>query len=112
MITLKEAYKCEHCRKLYEIQKAAIKHVETCTRNPVNIRPCFGCKHFTSEEAYLAGNEVRVKAYYCNKKEVFLHSPKSQANGKKYEFEYTENVPMPIECSDCSPLFDTENPFA
>lgn len=31
-IEIKEVYKCDHCRKLYQRKKACIKHESLCSR--------------------------------------------------------------------------------
>lgn len=41
LIHLAEAYRCPHCRKLYQLRYAAEKHARHCLRNP-DRRPCEG----------------------------------------------------------------------
>lgn len=54
MITqTKEIYKCEHCRKLYQIKRFTELHEKMCNKNPENQRACFTCKFLEKKETAL-----------------------------------------------------------
>jgi hypothetical protein len=51
MITeTKTIYKCEHCRKLYQVKAAAERHENKCKRRPDYQRACFGCAFITKKD--------------------------------------------------------------
>lgn len=54
IIQTKEIYKCEYCRKIYQIKRFAESHEKMCKKNPENNRACFGCN-------FLQKKEVEVK---------------------------------------------------
>jgi hypothetical protein len=101
----REIYKCDHCRKMYQIKNACIKHEKKCSKNPKNIRKCFECKHCVLKkadawvESYDQGMiEETVTSFYCESKKVFMHPPKAEHKGNVYDFDQVENLPMPMEC--------------
>ena len=54
MITeVKEIYKCEYCRKIYQVKRFAEAHEVVCKKNPDNNRACFGCEFLEKKEKTL-----------------------------------------------------------
>lgn len=45
-----ECYKCEYCRKFYQIKRFAENHEKSCKKNPANDRACFGCKYLNKKD--------------------------------------------------------------
>lgn len=102
---VKEIYKCDYCNKLYQRKSAAITHEERCTWNLENDRPCFHCKHLTKKKKSIyedrwgqGEQEVVLDLLYCDKKEIFLHTPKSDSKGTTYDLGDDSNDPMSKEC--------------
>lgn len=100
---LKEVYYCEYCKK-HGLSKYQMNYHESiCSKNPENFRPCFNCIYLDKNEttitfdSYLGGVETKRNLLYCNKKEIFLYTPKNEAKGNQYELE-DGNYPMPKEC--------------
>lgn len=107
MITeTKEIYKCEHCRKVYQVKRFAEVHEISCMKNPDNKRACFGCKHMNKRDYVLyydtpMGEATRtVNLCHCAKKEIFLYPPKVEHKGTSFELGDEFNEPMPKDCSD------------
>ncbi len=105
MITeTKEVYKCEHCRKLYQIKSAAIKHEIRCKKNPENFRACFMCKYSIKkevtiyEDAYNGEIEFKKELLYCEHFNKFLIPPLAKHKGNYYETDPIPNEDMPREC--------------
>lgn len=114
MITItKPTYKCEHCRKLYQIESACITHEPKCTKNPENIRACAKCGncqkvdimlHYDGEGLYgYVEGEREVSVLKCTKLNHFLIPPVSEHRGNGYLAEdmdggELENKYMPLEC--------------
>ena len=107
----KTTFKCEHCRKLYQIKSACERHEKACSKNPNNERACFGCKfcqkvgvEVTMDKVY--GEFTRnVSLLMCKKKDHYLVPPNAHHRGNFIEGEdigdgSKENKPMPIECGD------------
>lgn len=99
-------YKCEHCRRLFQVERYAIKHEASCKKNPLNIRACFDCKFCEKMKADVLlnyGDEFgrQVEAYrdlfYCSKKDEYLLPPKAEHKGNAYETDKS-NEPMPLSC--------------
>ncbi len=107
MITIDKAYKCEFCRKLYQMKKWAIRHEERCKKNPQNDRPCFTCEHIDKidKEFYFDtyhGEGCRlVSVLKCGKKDICVYPPSVEFSDKgPYEFGDILNEPMPKKCKD------------
>ena len=51
MIILKNKtiYRCEFCRKIYQLAHFAIRHEYICYKNPVNDRICFRCVNLSKK---------------------------------------------------------------
>ena len=99
-------YRCEFCRKLYELKHYAELHETNCKGNPINARPCFYCEQveMKSEEFFFDtyyGDDSRVvKALYCKAKEVFIYPPSvGRSQHGPFEFGDIGNDPMPKTCS-------------
>lgn len=100
----KEVYYCEHCRK-HGLNKGAMKHHENiCSKNPVNDRPCFHCKHLGYNDAIAYGsyygeeNAINRTLLYCNKRDVFLYTPQNEIKGNQYDLGDDMNERMPKIC--------------
>ena len=111
----KEVYKCDFCRRLYQVKGAAQKHEARCKKNPANDRPCFGCVHLTKKrveiysDTWEGGEIVRdVSVFFCKVKEIFMHSPTSDHKKSVFDLGDFENHPMPIECEDRSQCYEFE----
>ena len=101
-IELREIYKCDHCKKLYQRKNACEKHEKSCTKNSDNFRACFGCKYLTKKTETIDNGsqyypERRVDLLWCNKLGHFLHPPKVEHKGNAIETGEL-NEPMPKEC--------------
>lgn len=106
MITeTKEVYKCEHCKKLYQVKQACENHEITCIKNPVNRRPCYGCPMMEKKETTIYDDspmggdiERKVSLLYCNYKKQFFYTPKTEYKGTQFDLGDEPNDPMPEEC--------------
>jgi len=102
IINNKLTYKCEHCRKLYQIQSACEKHEKACSKNPENDRACFGCVHLSKKEYKEFGEEYTAdRTYnflYCDKLQHFLYPPIVEHKGSALDTDDTANEPMPKVC--------------
>lgn len=114
----KPTYKCEHCRKLYQIKVACESHEKACSKNPENIRACHNCNLCIKVEAnlwydghngyfYIEGTR-KVSVLYCKAKDEFLIPPIASHRGNAYLQEDLcggdrENNSMPMQCDkqDC-----------
>jgi hypothetical protein len=108
MITeTKEVYKCEHCRKLYQIKKACIAHEPKCRKNPINKQRCYdGCKHLVKKEvtyfwdAYDGSHESKKEILFCNAKNEGVYP--YWLNNPLYQEDIEGEIPnevMPNECT-------------
>lgn len=111
---IREIYKCDFCKKVYQIKRFAIYHESICGKNPNNHRPCHSCTHLIKKEVliysgmdnYNDGEPWNQKKdfLFCNKKQIFLYTPKSEVKGNfKHIDEHGnnfENHPMPKICDD------------
>lgn len=87
MKILKQAFKCSYCGKLYQIEKACLKHEKKCTRNP-NIKPlCFSCANY-----HLSWSE--------NEKETISF------NLERYGLQVREFNPNICKAKQCKLFFD------
>lgn len=104
IIETKEVYKCEFCRKLYQLKRFAEKHEKQCSKNPANYRICFGCEFLGKRRTYIMiDNEYRsyeepLDLLYCSKIEVFLYPPKVEHKNNQFELGDHYNEPMRKEC--------------
>jgi len=108
MITeTKEIYKCEHCRKLYQIKRFAETHEKSCTKNPDNWRACHQCTHLGKrtttiyyDTGYGGEQEEKLDLLYCSKLDTFIYPPSVEHKGNCHELGDDTNKPMPKECED------------
>jgi len=114
IIETKEVYKCEHCRKLYQIKTACEKHEFKCLKNPDNFRICHGCDHLeVQERAYyydtFHGEDSRnVKVFYCSKVDTLLYPIRIElGDNGAFDFGDILNKPMKKECKH----FEEKNYF-
>ena len=101
----KEVYYCEHCKKHGLSKHKMLHHEAICSSNPENNRPCFNCKYLCKKtiEVYIdhydgSQTERQVDLFFCNKKDVFLYTPKNQIKGNYFDLGDHINEPMPKEC--------------
>ena len=106
MITeTKEIYKCEFCKKLYQVRHFAVLHEKRCFRNPNNDRACFGCLRLTKKETtiikdgYNGEYEETVNLCYCIVKDIYLYPPQVEQKENAIELDEESNEPMPRTCS-------------
>ena len=103
-IETREVYKCEFCRKLYQIKKWAVIHEDGCRKNPKNWRACHGCPFLEKIEAdywhdtYFGEDVMKVRVLHCSEKEVYIYPPIVEAKGNLLDFGDKPNEPMPMQC--------------
>lgn len=110
----KEIYKCDHCKKLYQVKAACIKHEAGCKKNPDYFRPCHSCAVLRMVKetiwvdcGYSFGEEEKqVSVLFCEKMDCFIHPPSVAAKGNAFEMDDKENIEMPKECE-----FYAQNPI-
>ena len=99
----KPTYKCEHCRKLYQIKEACEKHEPACSKNPDNFRPCFDCNHCDKVtvthlfDTFQGEGKENVRVLKCKEKNIFLVPPKAEHRGNYYEGEALGDGELPNE---------------
>ena len=90
------AYKCDHCGKFYQREKMCERHEKACNKNAENWRACSGCKFLSKKRVTTIKGEKDL--FFCSKKDIFLHPPKSEHKGNVFDLGDTPNLPMPKEC--------------
>lgn len=108
---IREVYKCDHCKKMYQIKNACISHEPKCKKNPVNYKICHGCDFLEKKEVEVNFQDfngydhfLNKKLLYCNKlnKYVYPLSIENSFNGGYLQEDIgdgeVENEPMPSEC--------------
>ena len=104
----KPYYKCDHCRKVYQIKSACEKHEPGCKKNPANYQPCFDCDHICKKKVEIThfdhdgyDYQTQKEILFCNSKEVFIH-PYWISNPYLQEDieDEIENIQMPNNCDD------------
>lgn len=107
----KEVFYCEFCNKNGLSRYKMEYHEKVCTRNPENYRPCLQCKYISKKEAksynYFQFGiiEREVELLFCDKKDVYLYTPKNQIKGNQFDLGDFENNPMPKECELFTEMF-------
>lgn len=98
-------YKCDFCGKELKQKHSMVNHEITCLKNPINIRPCYGCPLLIKKEAIIyydnwdgSESEREVELLYCQAKKHFLYTPKNEAKKNWFELGNEINEPMPKEC--------------
>lgn len=82
------------------------KHEKMCFNNPENYRPCFNCRFLTKKTTEIFGSKYYVygtgvaSLLFCEKKQIFLYTPKNEINGNHYDVGDGCNIPMPKSCND------------
>lgn len=106
-IETREVYKCEYCKKLYQIKKACEKHETVCTKNPTYLRPCHSCSILTKVNTAIwsgvgdfYGTETKrtVSVLFCKKLDCFIYPPTVAAKGNAFDMGNKENIEMPETC--------------
>ena len=103
-IETKEIYKCEHCRKLYQVKKACEKHEAGCKKRPDYLRPCHSCKVLAKRDevvyydTWSGEGERTVSVLFCGKRDCFIHPPSVASKGIAFDMGYKLNVEMPKQC--------------
>ena len=98
-------YQCEYCKKKLFREHAMKHHEQSCFHNPENLRPCFECSNLIKKDITLHfdtfdGEGTRVvQSFFCEAKNVCLHTPKNEIKGNAFDLGYDENLAMPKECS-------------
>lgn len=111
-IETKEIYKCDFCKKLYQVKRFAEQHERVCFSNPQNLRPCNNCEHLVKKSTTITTNynydgseqNRNLNLFYCNSKKSFLYTPKNEIKNNQFELEES-NIPMPKICE----IYCTEN---
>lgn len=108
MITeTREIYKCEYCKKMYQLKRFAEQHEKRCSKNPDNYRKCLdSCRNLKMEETtiyydtYNSDGQRDVNLFFCEKINSFLFPPKVEYKGNSFELwdEDELNSPMKKEC--------------
>lgn len=100
----REIYKCDFCRRLYQIKKFAALHEKCCNKNPENQRACLECQHLKKKnfDFYYDtcdGEDYRtISLFHCDKINAFLHLPKNEHKGNVIDTGDDSNIPMRKEC--------------
>ncbi len=102
----REIYKCDHCKKLYQVKRACAKHEDNCTRNPKNIAACSGCvfiEQRPTEYWYDTGyGEFSGKSikFHCKKLDKDLYPHKVVRTGllERYPENFEDQEQMPTTC--------------
>lgn len=103
IVETKEVYKCEYCRKLYQVKGAAERHELLCSKNPINDRICFGCSYLSKKDISIDSNRdyagpQHLSLLYCSKIKSFLYPPKVEAKGEWFDLGDESNEPMRRKC--------------
>ena len=104
----KEIYKCDFCKKLYQIRRFAELHEKFCSKNPDNDRKCFWCKYFKKKKVVIycdSSNgeydfERNLELFYCDKIDSFIYPPKVEHKGNSFDLNDDSNEPMRRECDE------------
>lgn len=101
-IETKEIYKCEYCKKLYQIKKACEQHEKGCKKRPDYLRPCHDCKILKKIDAgayspYYDAT-ANVKVLFCEAINSCVFPPSVSAKGNAFELPDYTNIEMPKEC--------------
>lgn len=114
MITeTKTIYKCEYCKKLYQIKRFAIQHENICKKNPKNDRLCFNCTYLIKKYVCIEDCDDQCKGnadcnrysfFYCSETDSFIYPPYV----KPAPLIEDENKRMPQECKLYNPYENIE----
>lgn len=110
MITeTRKIYKCDHCRKLYQIKSACEKHEKFCVKNPENYKACYDCKFYTTveteihQETIYGEHRMNYRVGKCTKLNKFLYPLVTERKNNAFLQEdmgdgEIPNEPMPHTC--------------
>lgn len=108
--TTRAVYTCDHCGKKLFVKSAMANHENICTKNPINIHPCYSCDHFKVEEGMreeyreMGGNihsyDVPYKRWMCTKKGIDMHNRRAEQKGliQRYPETFVDTELMPSLC--------------
>lgn len=82
-----QAYKCEHCGKLYKVRGTCIRHEKYCRNAPENQHACIWCSSLEKSE------EDGVTIFHCKKLNKNLHSYVAERRNLKC-VAITERMPL------------------
>jgi hypothetical protein len=116
----KEIYKCDYCKKLYQLKHAAIYHESICRKNPANYRLCHSCNGLEMKDVMIYSGydnydncepvNISRDFCFCKKKQIFLYTPQNEIKGNHHHIDTEggifENYPMAKECTDFSNGWD------
>lgn len=97
IIKTQETYRCEYCRKLYVVKKAAVKHEKYCKNNPANMHMCFQyCQHLerTREIEEQAYGNLEYTEFTCKATGNTMWSYIAE----RRELQPTSDERMPLKC--------------
>ncbi len=121
IIETREIYKCEHCRKMYQVKSACEKHESGCKKNPANYRPCLDyCLHvskkpftYVIDTSYYEEDRI-VNVLYCEKLKKGVCPPSRDPYDVLYDKNSNEieNTVMPKKCDDYKSLSSDPLPWS
>lgn len=103
----RKVFKCEHCRKMYQIKHHCEKHELVCKKNPENIRACHSCSILRKQKTTVwagygdvNGDEAErvVEVLFCHKKDCFIYPPSVAIKANMFDMGDKANEEMPKEC--------------
>lgn len=106
-IETREIYKCEYCRKMFQLKRFCEKHEQACKKRPDYLRPCHNCKILTKKRETIwagygdqFGNEQErvVDVLFCSKRDCFIYPPSVAAKGNAFDMGEKCNEEMPKTC--------------
>lgn len=115
MITeTREIYKCQHCRKVYQIKHYCESHELQCKNNPDNFMICHDCKHSEKKTVRICklvgclGENMGVseteeyrnqRMIHCKERDLYVY-PNWLSNPVQQEEmpNEEENIVMPNKC--------------
>ena len=98
---LKRIYRCDYCRKIYQVKAWAVVHEKRCYNNPENDRPCFSCESLEKRKTtvWFEDQENKWSLFFCKESGEFLIPPISAHRGKCCVLDSDlVNVLMPKKC--------------
>ena len=95
-----QAYKCDHCGKLYKVRGTCIRHEKYCRNAPNNQHICIWCSSLEKND-----NAEEGKIFYCKKLDKYLHSYVAERRNLKC-VAITERMPLTCEFRENTLLED------
>lgn len=105
---VRKVFKCDHCNKMYQVERACVRHELMCKKNPEYMRPCHNCNNIekVTETIILAGvedmwgneSERTVSVLFCKKRDCFIYPPSVAVKGNAFDMGDKPNEEMPKEC--------------